>query len=796
MPLYRNPFQPYFTDQDAPAPESCGSQYCYPVAPGNPVMQEFYQTPCSGSLVEDDQFEDSTLGPELITNGTFTTVSAPWVLGTDWVYAGGGPGLDYVFYSSNGLDYLQQTGFGLATGNIYRVTFDVTIASGGMQFMLGFGTGATVSDIIYTTGSYSFDMLFNDTNDLIQFFPGAYPGNNVFLLDNVSVKLLTMADWENPDSVFSFGDGKACKIITGAGVIYNGSSDYIDNGDYYKVQATVSGYGGSGTAAIYIDDGTGSTATNTQTSISANGIYTYYITASQDGVIGFSASTDFTGCVSSITVERLRNNFVFSLINSVGDVLDISYLAEYFENRILLSINFDGLLESGDIEYGCFTVGVTDACLVEGADLVTDGDFTNGSFTNWLRNNGASQYAMSAGQLQFIFEPLSGLTKVVNGDFSGGAASWTLGANWAISGGGAQHTAGSVATLSQSITISSPAVPPSFRRWWVQFTISGRTAGSVTATLSNVTGPVFNTNEVITFPLDPTIGGVVNLIITPTSDFDGKIDDVGVWESSLPWSGNISILNIPVNPDYVAGNYELEYTIAANTRPADIAVSLALEGQAEPAIYSEALATYQRSITNYIPGGQRVGLSARFREGNNWYPGRITVDNVSAVRVEPFEATFTSECLNFQSSHPGTTLVTGWCDNDALGSDLSDNLGFSTSGYILQMRVESRGLNAVFPTQGNNAFFSNGNAAQKYAQIAKYWQFSTGFIPESALAALAAMVRCNHFTIGEAGIGATEYLAEMEDVIPLWRSEADSNLSTANLSVTKKTGSMKFIRHT
>ena len=73
MPLFKNKYQPYFTDPDTPNQYQCGPEYyCHPVSSNDSVKTQFTQTPCAGSLLEDPGFSDITLGAELILNGTFS----------------------------------------------------------------------------------------------------------------------------------------------------------------------------------------------------------------------------------------------------------------------------------------------------------------------------------------------------------------------------------------------------------------------------------------------------------------------------------------------------------------------------------------------------------------------------------------------------------------------------------------------------------------------------------------------------------------------------------------------------
>lgn len=122
-----------------------------------------------------------------------------------------------------------------------------------------------------------------------------------------------------------------------------------------------------------------------------------------------------------------------------------------------------------------------------------------------------------------------------NSTFDTDLASWTdSGSSWSWVSGAAKHTAGAVSTLSQAITVVSGT------NYQVEFTISGRTAGSITISVgSNV---LVNTGTTTTFTASAkrsvvsTASGAVNFIITPTSDFNGSVDSLIV----KPFAGSLS----------------------------------------------------------------------------------------------------------------------------------------------------------------------------------------------------------------------------------------------------------------
>lgn len=792
MPLLRNPYQPFFLDPDAPAPLICVGEYCNPVASGDIIKQEFYQTPCDGSITVDPEFEDSTLGPELVTNGTFTGSAAGWTLesGADGAWTYNANAIEYS--GTNPVFSAFQTGLGLITGRTYRVSFDVTVGSGGIDCDLGLGSGlVNVFNNILVTESYSVDVLFTDSDDRIS-FSAATSGANVLTLDNVSVREVTFADWV-PSGAWNLNAGIACKTDPSiGGNLYNGSSDYITNGDYYQVTVDVSSYGGSGSVSVYIDDGTGASATNPQVAITANGQYTYWITAAQTGVIGFAPSASFTGCISNPVVQLLRNDYPFSLIDAVGDVYPLFDYVTYVRNKVLLELDPQSVLGE---DYQCFTIQVIDTCLTSGNNLVENPTFAAG-FDDWTKNNGAFQYDIIGGELVMKFLPLDEQpTKITNGDFSGGATGWTVGAGWSIAGGQATHTPGSTATLSQTITIDPPAVLPDILRHWWQLIISNWTVGTITVTIGDVTSAAYGVNDTITNLLVPGVGGAVTFAITPSSTFDGDITGIAVHPNTDVWSAAVTLVNV-ANPAFVDGNYELEFDITARTGSTNISAGAAIQNQPVGVTYYNTLGVHQTTINNYVPGNQRVQIIGVFVVGNIYYPGTITVDDISAVRIEPFDATYTSECMNYQNSFENSKLLTAWCDLDAWGSTFLDSLGFLTSGYKIQIRIICKSYNEDIDAEFNQSRHSNGNAQINYAQAEKFWQFTSDYISGTAATIIKMMPLCDHFTIGDSDMDGKEYLMQAEDATIRWRTDGDYGMAPIVITLRKKTGGMKFNRHT
>ncbi len=123
----------------------------------------------------------------------------------------------------------------------------------------------------------------------------------------------------------------------------------------------------------------------------------------------------------------------------------------------------------------------------------------------------------------------TGFTELITGatdrDFSG-AGNWT-GTNWAVSAGTLLHTTGSTAdaVLANANLTASSII--SGRLYYVTYTVAGRTVGTVTPKVGTVAGTAASTNGTFTIVITAAANNA-NLIFTPTSTFDGSLDNISI----------------------------------------------------------------------------------------------------------------------------------------------------------------------------------------------------------------------------------------------------------------------------
>ena len=121
-------------------------------------------------------------------------------------------------------------------------------------------------------------------------------------------------------------------------------------------------------------------------------------------------------------------------------------------------------------------------------------------------------------------DPTFDVDLITNGDFASDLSNWVIddgGAEWVWDTGKARHVTGNTSDFYQNITVVNGAV------YYVTFTTSGRTVGSAALTMETAVGSItITTDGAKIYAFRPTTGGSVKLIFTPTSTYDGSIDDI------------------------------------------------------------------------------------------------------------------------------------------------------------------------------------------------------------------------------------------------------------------------------
>jgi hypothetical protein len=126
-----------------------------------------------------------------------------------------------------------------------------------------------------------------------------------------------------------------------------------------------------------------------------------------------------------------------------------------------------------------------------------------------------------------------GPNEIVNGTFTGNADNWTLGTGWTYSDNQVLHTPGTSYSLTQDGTFDSCNV------FTVMLNVGG-SVGSVNVRLDNGTSEnILAGSGNVVYKMDYANDNNFKIKISPSSDFNGTIDNVSVGVISNP-TGNIT----------------------------------------------------------------------------------------------------------------------------------------------------------------------------------------------------------------------------------------------------------------
>ena len=245
----------------------------------------------SNNLVSNGDFSQE--GSELITNGDFATDLSGWAIG-------GTDATNTITWETNGariisttnLVSIQQSNI-LTIGKSYKLTCDVAITTGSIGL-----DGATSGSAIVMVEGFN-EIYFTAISNYVKI--KRITTNSNCLLDNVSVKEVGQ-DW-TLGTDWSIGNNKATKV---AGSTNNGieQPNIFANGKKYKLNFTISDYGGTGGITAYIGQGSQVIASGLRDG-DKEFIFTSTTNADKLLLNGFST---FSGSVSNVSVIEITDD--------------------------------------------------------------------------------------------------------------------------------------------------------------------------------------------------------------------------------------------------------------------------------------------------------------------------------------------------------------------------------------------------------------------------------------------------------------------------------------------------------
>jgi hypothetical protein len=658
----------------------------------------------------------------------------------------------------------------MTVGSYYRVTFTITRTSGSVTVILGAGGDATSSSAIDTTGTYSIDLYFGDvgTDSLSFLATDDFDGE----ITDITLKEITYACW-TPSLAWSLSSDGACKTDdTIGGNLEESVAAYTTVNGYYSLSFTISNYA-SGSLVAYVAGVTDQDSTT----IEANGDYTLYFEPGASGVVKFTPTADFVGCISAPDLRELRNDYLIQIVDPSSETDLYTIPATYYHQWVTFDYDIDAETTAQDgvgLQYGCYNLYIYDRCLTTGVELVTNGNFSDG-FNDWSFASYSNTANVVANQLEVTFDPTTTADLATNGDFSSGGANWTVGAGWAIAGG-ATHTPGTTNALSQ--LVSFPDLSPTI---WIQFTISGRTAGGVRVSIGSNNSPYFSVNGTITTLVSYTSGADPETVsFTPNSAFDGTIDDIKIYQHAY-LLGTCYIYQTVGNPLITSANYRSEVELISVPNADVRGVAPSIGGVSTS--YDNTIGTVIYDQNNYVPGSNIPVVGFSFASDTipgQYYPGTIVIDNVSTYRLAPFEATYVSECFQYRESLANSKAFVGYCDTPSFGYE------FTNSGFKFFERLVCRSFAPTYEKDKKVYNYGSGSSWIYYSEMTKWQGVYLDAVSETVHDTMSIIIDCDHFQIGEDESNVVEYVAKPDDYTPEWDRSGLHALATVRFDVKTK----------
>lgn len=351
MPLINIPNQPIkFEPYDEPKACQKIEPYCFKNQYLDEINVQWKQDPSGGELICDPFFLGT--GTELVTNGAFAA-DTDWTHGTFWVIAAG-----QACYDSGGAGNMgiQQLLAGVVTGHTYQITF--TIQNYVANTLAILFTNDIIAGVT-ANGVYTFNAVASATNQLIRFetsdsFDGCITGVSV-------IEIAPCWTFDNGEVNFIGSPGGGICHNPGTVTTISQTTAPLTAPNYYKVQIVIKNRT-TGDVTVTL----GVTSPTSEAIITTNGINTVYLYAATTNDFTLTMSSDFDGCIMSVSVLELvglTNPYQIDVVDSDGNIVasNITTFSGYDNEFITLVANLAALdIGGGTIPYGCYTIQITD----------------------------------------------------------------------------------------------------------------------------------------------------------------------------------------------------------------------------------------------------------------------------------------------------------------------------------------------------------------------------------------------------------------------------------------------------
>lgn len=809
MPLEAIPYQPLAFDPTRPTDcfADCDErEYCMPFIPGDPIYAQFKQTPCNPSITCDGDFSSveeeseaitdgnfNSLNPEELTNGNFTGNANGWTLNLGWAYNSNNIRRTSQALQSFAFQYLANP---TGANEVYKFVFTVSnYVSGTVMANLSDGFSINVDGAAVTAnGTYTHYIKVPAGMISAGFHALATFAGDI---DTVSVRRIA-ATWDfGGDYLTGWGidtNGFAHTIAAGA---YNNCSNcpLTDAGDLTpntSYDVTVEVEDGDGVIAFEL----GGTLSPFFTLNGGAQTITFTITSGAGTDFVILPGVDSKAIISDVSaVEQGSECWDFdidqwtvttdSLCKTPGSsdvVTNAAVLTAGVRYQIKITVNgmSAGYIQM-TVDFSSGDLISTDGTFVQYFEPTLDSALS--IFVNNLFDGCISNVEIFELKNDFVFEirDLDGNQVAIISDHDGNAY------------GRVRYDDDYITVKfnpDEILDINDRDLPYSCYKIWAYDNCEIQYEEIIAdGEFVNPIGLYWSVSDAGGCTINITAG---QLEVTKAAVGDTFVSIVNYYNI---YPNNVQIpLLIPSG----AHNYRMEFDIISNDDTTGIQIAVLMGGQF--GTFASTVGHHSFVLNNYDPEYNNparhwAGLGFQFTGTS----GSIVIDNVTLHRIEPYDVTYTSQCIKYAANFPCTKYIKASCYHDSFGFKFTDDVtlpqGSQTKIFELAHRVEINAGNDSYPESTSDYLFSTGTKSRNFSQSENSITVVTGLISRDAHATIRLQRASQFFEIGEPLTGYQFWFCLPGDYNTEWNKNLRFKLASARFEIQLKETDTKFFRN-
>lgn len=316
---------------------------------------------------------------------------------------------------------------------------------------------------------------------------------------------------------------------------------------------------------------------------------------------------------------------------------------------------------------------------------------------------------------------------------------WTYSADWEMDEDGyVCHDTGNTTNFTTNTAPITAGV-----RYKISITVKGRTAGSISVTVGGVTMATISTNGTYTYYY--TALGSGELVIVPTTDFDGCIGDISA--------------------GVMSDDFEIELIDQDGVSVTDVYDDTSLD---YPIVYENEYCTWCFQVSDLEDGGSAANLPS------GCYRLKLT-DNCASTSLTSNLFSYD----NMEETDPCSVLITAT-------NGTGERYGFYWGNFSLIQRLRILRITPRYPAKGEDYFDSTGENFRIFGQTSKIYQAWFDYMDEQAHDATRIQVLSQNISIKDSNSVTTEYFCPVKDYEPEWIDNNRRNLSQSRVDMTRK----------